>query len=331
MSEPIWISEQQVVATMNLSGAIAALEAGLAQQASGAATNMSKTHVAWGYSNLHAIGAAFPLAGVVGTKTWAHTDGGACPLLVLFDSENGQLRAIVEAFALGQMRTGGISGVATKWLAQPDADVFALIGTGKQAISQLAAVAAVRKLKLARVFSPTADKRRVFVDKARAKFPGIEIVEAKSVEEAVADAQIVTTVTRATEAFLSASALARGTHVNAVGAITRERVELAGDVFARCTKAVVDDTATARRLSAEYIRAFAAESNEADGWRRVLPLCDVVAKRMARDANDDLTIFKAMGMGVSDLALGLRLVELARERGLGEPLPQPRRETPRLD
>ncbi|AUT74993.1 ornithine cyclodeaminase family protein [Paraburkholderia hospita] len=325
-STPVWISEQQIVSLMNLSGAIEALEAGLAQQASGAARNMGKTHVAWGHSNLHAIGAAFQDAGIVGTKTWAHTEGGACPLLILFDSANGQLKAILEAFALGQMRTGGISGVATKWLARPDADVLALIGTGKQALAQLAAVAAVRRLKLVRVYSPTPDKRRAFVERAREKFD-IEIVEAPSVEAAVADAPIVTTVTRATEAFLPASALAYGTHVNAVGAITEERIELADDVFARCTRAVVDDLGAAKRLSTEFVRAYGAR----DAWNEVAPLCDVIAEGRARTASDDITVFKAMGMGVSDLALGLRLYALALEAGLGSPLPQPRREPPRLN
>ncbi|BDC43631.1 ornithine cyclodeaminase family protein [Paraburkholderia terrae] len=326
VSTPVWISEQQIVSLMNLSGAIEALEAGLAQQASGAARNMGKTHVAWGHSNLHAIGAAFQDAGIVGTKTWAHTEGGACPLLILFDSANGQLKAILEAFALGQMRTGGVSGVATKWLARPDADVLALIGTGKQALAQLAAVAAVRRLKLVRVYSPTPDKRRAFVERAREKFD-IEIVEAPSVEAAVADAPIVTTVTRATEAFLPASALAYGTHVNAVGAITEERIELADDVFARCTRAVVDDLGAAKRLSTEFVRAYGAR----DAWNEVTPLCDVIAEGRARTASDDITVFKAMGMGVSDLALGLRLYALASEAGLGAPLPQPRREPPRLN
>ncbi|WP_025601032.1 ornithine cyclodeaminase family protein [Burkholderia sp. WSM2230] len=322
---PLWISEQQIVSLMNLPGAIEALEHGLAQQASGAARNMGKTHVAWGHSNLHAIGAAFEGAGIVGTKTWAHTDGGACPLLILFDSANGQLKAILEAFALGQMRTGGISGVATKWLSLPDADVLALIGTGKQALAQLAAVAAVRPLKLVRVYSPTPEKRRAFVERARAQFD-IEIVGAASVEAAVADAPIVTTVTRSTEAFLPASALAHGTHVNAVGAITQERIELADDVFARCTRAVVDDLDSATRLSTEFGRAYGARG----AWHEVVPLCDVIARGLARDALDDITVFKAMGMGVSDLALGLRLYSLASEAGLGTLLPQPRREAPRL-
>jgi alanine dehydrogenase len=325
-SAPVWISEQQIVSLMNLSDAIEALEDGLAKQANGAACNMGKTHVAWGQNNLHAIGAAFQQAGIVGTKTWAHTEGGACPLLILFDSANGQLKAILEAFALGQMRTGGVSGVATKWLARPDADVLALIGTGKQALAQLAAVAAVRRLKPVRVYSPTQDKCRAFVERARGKFD-IEIVEARSVEAAVADAPIVTTVTRAREAFLPASALAYGTHVNAVGAITEERIELADDVFARCTRAVVDDLSAAQRLSTEFARAYGTR----DRWSEVMPLCDVVAQRLTRTASDDITVFKAMGMGVSDVALGLRLYALASEAGLGTPLPQPRREPPRLD
>jgi len=58
--------------------------------------------------------------GVVGTKTWAHTEGGANPLLILFDAANGQLMAVIEAFALGQLRTAAISGLATRWLAAPN-------------------------------------------------------------------------------------------------------------------------------------------------------------------------------------------------------------------
>ena len=83
---------------------------------------MIKTHVEWGGSTLHAIGAVFPKMGICGTKTWTHTAGGATPLLILFDSDNGSLQAVIEAFALGQMRTAAASGVATRWLARPDAD-----------------------------------------------------------------------------------------------------------------------------------------------------------------------------------------------------------------
>ena len=325
MSEPIWISEQSVVEMMSLPEAIIALERGLALEAQGEAKNMVKTHVAWGGNNLHAIGAAYPGEGIVGTKTWAHTGGGACPLLILFSSETGQLVAIIEAFALGQMRTGGISGVATKWLASESADVLALIGTGKQALAQLAAVHAVRPLKEVRVFSPRAESRQAFIDKAAQQFD-IELMNAGSIGEAVRGASIVTTVTRATEAFLHASDLDGGVHINAVGAITSERTELARDVFGRCSRAVVDDLSAAKKLSSEFIEAFDT-SNE---WSKVSTLSSVIANRSVRAPSDDITIFKAMGMGISDLALGIELYRHALESGIGRAFPQPERNPPRL-
>ena len=136
----LWITEAEVVRLMDMKGAIAALDRALALEAAGKAENMVKTHAIWGgHHTLHAIGAVFADEGFVGTKTWAHANG-AAPLLILFDSHNGSLKAIIEAFALGQLRTGGISGLATKYLAADEgASDMALIGTGKQAMTQLAA------------------------------------------------------------------------------------------------------------------------------------------------------------------------------------------------
>jgi alanine dehydrogenase len=325
MTEPIWISEKTVVELVNLPEAIGALEKGLALEAKGEAENMVKTHVAWGGNNLHAIGAAYPGEGIIGTKTWAHTSGGACPLLILFDASTGQLTAIIEAFALGQMRTGGISGVATKWLAAENADVLALIGTGKQALAQLAAVHAVRPLKQVRVYSPRAESRKAFIDKAASQFD-IELVDVGSVTEAVSGAPIITTVTRAMSAFLRASDVAPGAHINAVGAITEERMELAQDVFGRCSRAVVDNLGAATRLSAEFMQAFGASGE----WNKVSTLSSVIANRDGRRQGDDITVFKAMGMGVSDLALGIEIFRRAKARGLGTALPQPQRSAPRL-
>lgn len=325
MADPLWISEKNVVGLMSLPEAIEALEQGLALQAKGEAQNMVKTHVAWGHNNLHAIGAAYPAAGLIGTKTWAHTSGGACPLLVLFDSETGQLKAVIEAFALGQMRTGGISGVATRWLADERANVLALIGTGKQALAQLAAVHAVRPLRQVRVFSPRAESRRAFIAEASGKFD-LELVDAGSVEMALADASIITTVTRATKAFVRGNDVMRGAHINAVGAITGEREELTQDVFARCSRAAVDDPAAAKRLSSEFIQAF----GKGGDWPDVTPLSALVAAQRGRDPVDDITIFKAMGMGVSDLALGVELYRRASAQGIGTTIPNPQRSAPRL-
>src|SRR5437867_737225 len=182
-TSPLWISEAEVVAMMDMGDAIVALEKGLLTEARGDATNMVKAHVGWGDgSTLHAIGAVYAKEQFAGTKTWAHTKGGATPLLILFDSETGALKAIVEAFALGQLRTAGASGVATNLLAARNADDFAIIGTGKQAITQIAAIIAVRPVKRLRVFGPNEERRERFVARVKEEFE-IEAVAAHSVAE----------------------------------------------------------------------------------------------------------------------------------------------------
>src|SRR5438132_13293631 len=88
-SRRIIISEEQVASTLDMRGAIEAVERGLAAQAHGEAGNRLKTHTAWAGSTLHAIGAVFPKVGLAGTKAWAPTPRAASPLVVPFGPENG--------------------------------------------------------------------------------------------------------------------------------------------------------------------------------------------------------------------------------------------------
>lgn len=326
---PIWITEAEVVAMMDMGGAIAALEKGLLAEARGDAQNMVKTHATWGPggSTLHAIGATFPKDGFVGTKTWAHTEGGACPLLILFDAENGSLKAVIEAFALGQMRTGSASGVATRWLAAPDADDFAVIGTGKQAITQVAAVLAVRPVRRVRIFGRDTEKLARFAARVEKEFE-VETIQSPGVAEAVAGASIITIITRATAPVVNAEMVAQGAHINAVGAIVPSRAEVSADVMARSSRVVVDSVPSAQKLSRELIEFFGPP--DGDGWTRVEPLSSLVAAREPRRPDDDVTLFKSLGMGISDLALGTELYRIAREKNLGREFPQPQRVAPRL-
>ena len=320
-NEAIWITESDVVDLISLKEAIPALERGLKEEHDGKAVNMKKTHAVWNQkrSTLHAIGAVLDGVGIVGTKTWAHTPGGACPLLILFNSENGRLIAVIEAFALGQMRTAGISGVATHCLAHKSADEMAIIGTGKQALAQVAGVNAVRPLKRLRVHSPNPKNRKVFVDKVRNQF-SFEVTDANSVEVAVENVPIVTLVTRATEPLLSSAMLASGCHLNAVGAITPERQEFTQDIFDRSGPIVVDSLDSVRRLSSEFIEHF---GDDDDKWQAVKPLSAEVAAGSGRPASADITLFKAMGMGLSDLAMGNEILSRAHSNDVGREISQP--------
>jgi ornithine cyclodeaminase len=325
---PIWLREEDVCAVLDLPAAIDALERVLALEAAGEAANLEKTHLALPHgATLHALGAAIHGRDLAGVKSWAHTAGGAAPLLALWDAAEGGLLAVIEAFALGQLRTAAVSGVATRCLARTDADVMALAGTGKQALPQAAAVAAVRELRELRIFGRDPARRAALAERARATGLARSVREAASMGEATAGAGIVTLATRATAPFLEAWMLAPGAHVNAIGAITPDRAEVAQDVLGRCTVVVADAPVTALRLSRELSTWYGAAGGERPALEA---LSTRVARRAPRPPDADLTLFKAMGMGLSDVALGAEVLARARAAGRGLALPPAERVAPRL-
>jgi ornithine cyclodeaminase/alanine dehydrogenase-like protein (mu-crystallin family)/gentisate 1,2-dioxygenase len=320
-SEFLWISEADVVEMMDIGDAIRAVESGLAAEARGEASNMDKTHVSWDGGTLHAIGAKLP--GIAGTKTWAYTTGGATPLLIVYDSANGAIKAIIESRVLGQIRTGAISGVATRALAAPDADEMAIIGTGRQALPQVAAVAAVRPLRGVRVWGRTREHARE-VAAGIEKELEIRAEVSPSVAAAVKGARIITTATRSREPFLTADMVAPGTHINAIGAIIPTGSELSSDLVKRCDPIFADSISQARKLARELIDAF-----DESAWKRVRPLSDLFGGAPPRSPAH-ITLLKSLGIGIADLAIGSELLRIARERGLGRLMPHPRRAEPRL-
>ena len=330
MSEavPLWIREAEVVALLALDEAIDVVESGLRVEGRGGARGMAKTHIELpGGGGLHALGASNEEATFAGTKTWAHTALGATPLVLVWSSETGALVAVIEAFALGQLRTGAMTGVATRWLARTDAAELAQIGTGKQALAQVAAVAAVRSVRRVRVYSPTEAHRLAFAERLQSERLGFEAVACDSLERALEGAAIVNLATRARAAFVHAAALEAGAHVNAIGAITAERAEIAQDVFPRCARIAVDVLAAARELSAELIEYHGRDDR---AWSEVRVLAQLVAREECRPEGADLTVFKAMGSGVADLALAIELVARARVGGAGRPIEPPLRARVRL-
>src|SRR5262249_22442696 len=142
-----------------------------------------------------------------------------------------------------------------KYLAAEGATDMALIGTGKQAMTQLAAVAAVRPLRRVRALSRDGAARAAFLARAQ-KAVGVNAEEGTSGEQAVAQDAIFTLVTRATKPILASNMLAGGTHVNAVGAISPERTEFEPALLSRCTAVVADSVPQVQNLSSEFMQYY---------------------------------------------------------------------------
>ena len=324
---PIWITEAEVISLISLPEAIDALERTLALEADDKASSMPKTHLMVAENDaMHAIGGAALGEGICGFKTWINVQGKSETTMTLFSTEDGACLAVIEATALGQMRTASVTGVGTKRLSAVGADHMGIIGTGKQSLPQIAAVHAVRPLREVRVSSRNPDTRRAFVEMVTAEL-GIPTRGVETVKEAVSNSPLVTLITNSTEAFLTANMLAEGTHLNAMGAIFPSRVEFTDDIFKRTDLIAVDSLSSVRDLSAEFRNFFGADEK---AWEGVRTIASVIAQNQSRPDGADLTLFKAMGMGLSDLALAIEILNRARAGNKGRAVPERVKLPPRL-
>ena len=324
---PLWITEKEVVSLVNVPAAIEALERILPMEARHQARNMKKGVLMVAENDaMHVLGASVAGAGLCGFKTWVNIRGQSSTVVILFSTENGECQAVIEATALGQTRTAAMTGVGTKRLAPAGADEMAIIGTGKQALPQVAACAAVLPLKKLRIHSRSAENRERLADAVRAQFD-LDITLSESVEDAVKDVPVVTLVTNSTEPFFTGDMVKPGVHINAMGAIVLARSEFTTDIFPRCAVVTVDNLETIQNISSEF-RAYYGD--DVEKWKEVRPIASIIEEDITRPAGADLTLFKAMGMGLSDMALAVDILAKAREQNLGHPVPERIKTPPRL-
>jgi alanine dehydrogenase len=264
---------------------------------------------------LHILQGAVPSAGIFGYKAYTSGREGVRFLVYGFSAERGTLEVIVEANRLGMMRTGAAGGVAAKWLARPDAKVAGIFGSGWQAEGQLEALAAVRPLERVKVFSRTAEKVAKFCDTMRQKL-SLDVVPAKSPEDAVKGSDIVVTITTSATPVFDGAWLAPGTHVNAAGSNSLVRREIDEATVAKSACVVVDSRPSAMKEAGDLLPAL--EKGRLHSGMLV-ELGEVIAglKPGRRNAGD-ITLFESQGMAMQDLIIAAELVKLARARGLGE-------------
>ena len=147
----LYLTEDDVRDVVDMETAIDAVEEAFRRLADGTANNVPRRRAFAPGIVLHSMSAAAEYLGLVGWKNYTTCSSGARFHVAIYDAETGEMTALIEADYLGQMRTGAASGVATSYMARPDAKTVGLFGTGKQARTQLKAVCSVRRIE--RVFS----------------------------------------------------------------------------------------------------------------------------------------------------------------------------------
>ena len=267
---------------------------------------------------LHILQGALPGRDAIGYKAYTSNRSGVRFLVHVFSAASGVLRVVLEADYLGMMRTGAASGVATQWLARPDAEVLGVFGAGWQAEGNIEAVAAVRKLRKVKVFARNAERLAAFCTRMSDRLE-LDVVPAASPEDTVRGSDIVSTVTTATTPLFDAGWLSPGTHINGAGSNSVIRREIGEDVLKLCRPIVVDSVETALKEAGDLLPLL--EKGRLSE-RRMVELGDVIIGRHpGRTSPEQITIFESQGMAIQDIAVAVRLEAMAREQGLGVELP----------
>lgn len=309
------LTEEDVLALLPMARAIELVEASFLAQHQGQAINRSRERIFLPHASLHYMAAALPEDNLMGMKIYSVTRGSFRFVVLLYEASSGRLLAMLEADHLGRLRTGAASGVATKYLARADAARVAVMGTGGQARTQLAAVAEVRKIAQARAFARDVERRRTFCQEMSRQL-GFSVDPAESAEAAVRDADIVITATTSSEPVVHGDWLHSGAHINAIGANMAKRRELDNVAIARADTIVVDSLEQSREESGDLIQEFNRNSSR---WEDVHELHEIVAgSRRGRKTNNEITLFKSNGIAIWDVAVAGYVYRQALAQGRGK-------------
>lgn len=297
----IYLTEEDVRQRLTMADAVRLVEEAFRQLSAGAADNIPRSRCRAPGFILHSMSAAAAYLGLAGWKNYSTTKAGAKFHVGLYDTATGTLQAMIEADRLGQIRTGATTGVAVRYLTPDNTDRVGLFGSGWQAEAQLAAVAAVRPLRQAVVYSRDAQRRKAFADRMAQEL-NIDVIAADEPRQAAAGLPIVVTATSSRTPVLQADWLAPGTVVAAMGSNWLEKSELDVATVAQATRVVCDDIGCCQKEAGDLYQA--AEQGAFD-WAIAENLAAVVAAGPSNPSGrGGLCIFKSVGMAIEDVAVG---------------------------
>jgi len=220
-------------------------------------------------------------------------------LVILFESESGEPVCVVHAGEITAIRTAAASAVATDALARKDARRMAILGTGEQAATHVRAISKVRKLESIVIWGRSTERARVLAERLQVELT-INVGAASTAKEAVADADIICTVSSAPEPILKGEWVRPGPHVNVVGSSYAGPAEVDNELVAR-SRFIADSREGVLNQGAEFLRAKAAGLIGDD--HIVAEIGEVLAGKIAgRRTAEEITVYKSLGHVVQDLA-----------------------------
>ncbi len=314
---PLYLSEVDVGATLDMRDALELLDAAARKIAVGGAMNAPRQRVHSGGAMLQVLPAA--LDGRTGHKSYTVGERGARFWVTLY-AASGEMLALIEANRLGQIRTGAASGIATRYLANAAAASLGLIGTGFQARTQVEAVCLVRPIAAVRAWGRDRARLERFCTELSARI-GIPVEAAATAHEVIRTADVIVTMTSSERPVFDGDWLRPGAHVNAAGSNRANAHELDVTTVRRAAIVAVEDLAQAQIESGNLRNA--ADAGAFD-WSAAVTLAELAAGKAAgRSGSEQITLFESLGVGIWDIAVASHVYDACIEAGRGTDLPFP--------
>lgn len=241
-------------------------------------------------------------------------------MMVLKNHETGEVCSIMDGTYLTKLRTGAVAGAATDILARKDASIFALFGTGGQAKNQLEAILNVRNIKEVRVYGRNKEKASEFIDQIKEELCDqfrFKISLADNPEEAIDNADIITSVTTATKPVFDGKLVRKGAHINGMGSYTPQMQEIDSYILSNADKIFLDTRHGVLNESGDFI--IPINQNEFYESEITGELGEVIMGKVpARENDNEITFFKSVGSAVLDLVTAKKIYEKAIDMGIGQ-------------
>jgi ornithine cyclodeaminase/alanine dehydrogenase-like protein (mu-crystallin family) len=234
--------------------------------------------------------------------------------VILFDGTTGEMRLIANASAITAIRTAAVSALATRILANPDANQLALIGAGVQARYHLPAIACVRNLRRVRVAARTFESAQKFAEEMAPDFSFL-IEPVQSPEDAVRDADIIVTATNTREPVVKREWITAGAHINAIGTFSPKAREIDSATMAVATL-FTDRRESLFNEAGDYLLAAADGAIDEDSLAAELGEV-LIGKHPGRTSRDEITLFKSLGLAMEDLAAAAFIYKVSQDGAVG--------------
>jgi alanine dehydrogenase len=307
---PLYLREADVDELLSAADAVEAVEACFGRIARGVVENRPRYRLGLESGLMHVMSAADLELGVAGLKAYVSFAEGTKFVVALFAADRPELLALIEADRLGQRRTGAASAVAARHLAREGAASLGIIGCGWQAESQVESIRSALPIERVVAYCRNEERLTEFCSRMNA--------EAAEYNRDAAEQDIVVTVTTSKDPVLRGEWLRPGALVCAVGANRLEARELDNALVERATFVCCDSKEQALVEAGDLVEPV--ERGVLD-WLEVHELAEVVGGEVAgRQNQDDIVLFKSLGIAAEDLAVARLVLDRATERGVGTSL-----------